>query len=105
MLKSTGRIRIVELDEVDWISGASNYVRLHRGQAADLHRASLQELETQLDPDRFVRVHRSAIVRTDRVRDLRPLDRGDYRLTLKDGTELKLSRGYRHHLPRLVGEG
>ena len=105
VIRSTGRIRVVDLAEVDWIAGAGNYVRLHRGESTDLYRASLNDLEKQLDPTRFVRIHRSAIVQVDRVRDLRPLDRGDYRLTLRDGTELKVSRSFRHQLPRLLGGG
>lgn len=92
------RILLVEVDEVDWIEAAGDYVRLHTGDASHLVRSTLHEVEDRLDPERFLRVHRSAIVRADRIRDLRPRSHGDYTLVLRDGTEVRMSRTYRERV-------
>jgi len=60
-------------------------------------------LEGRLDPRRFVRIHRSSIVNIDRVKELQPFFHGEYTVLLEDGTRLKLSRNYRHHLELLLG--
>ncbi|HEX7809302.1 MAG TPA: LytTR family DNA-binding domain-containing protein, partial [Thermoanaerobaculia bacterium] len=60
----------------------------------------MADVEKQLDPDRFVRVHRSAIVNIDRVKEMHPMFRGDCMLTLQDGTQLRLSRGRRDEFER-----
>jgi len=68
-----------------------------------LLRETMKYLERQLDPRRFVRVHRSTIVNLERVKELQPFYRGEYVLVLQEGTTLKLSRGYRGHLERMLG--
>ena len=100
MVKTRTRTYFVRLDEVDWIEAARNYVRLHVGAKTHLLRESLSHLETRLDPDRFVRIHRSAIVNLDRVKELAPALNGDYDVRLLDGTQLTLSRTYRRRLDR-----
>jgi two-component system LytT family response regulator len=84
---------------VDWIEGYGNYARLHVGKATHLVRTTLSALEQELDPARFARVHRSAIVALDRVRELQSLGGGEYRVLLSDGTRVPMSQRYRHRLP------
>ncbi len=88
------RWRIVEADEIDWIEGAGVYARLVVGERTFLLRTSLAELERRLDPERFVRIHRSTIARLDRVREVLGHAHGEYVLVLRDGTRLKVSRTY-----------
>ena len=95
------KVIVVNADEIDWIEGAGYYVSLHAGPKAHLLRETMAELETRLDPERFFRVHRSAIVNIERVREVHPLFRGDCQLVLSDGTELRLSRTRRAEFDRL----
>ena len=89
------KVVLVRAEDVDWIEAADYYVSLHVAGKSHLLRETMADLETQLDPDRFVRVHRSAIVNVDRVREMHPMFRGDCTLVLHDGTQLRLSRGRR----------
>lgn len=93
-LKKRDRMMMLDVEEIDWIEAADNYVSIHAGDRTHLLRATLTELEEQLDPDHFVRVHRSRIVNIDRVREVQPLGSGDCLLILHDGTELNSSRTY-----------
>ncbi len=94
VVRETGRIRLIDASSVRWISGAGNLVELHLDSGSVLHRESLQSLEQRLDPRRFLRIHRSSIVRIDVIEELRPLRRGDHEVHLNDGTILKLSRSH-----------
>ena len=96
------RIIFVEADEVDWVESQDNYVRLHRGGEAHLLREALSSLEDRLDPSKFLRIRRSALVNVARVRELRPLLNGEYLVVLKDGTRLRSSRRYRKNLDPLL---
>ena len=102
VIRSAGRVVFVETADVDWIEGAGSYVRLHVGSRSFLLRDTLRHLESSLDPDRFLRIHRSAMVNVRRVRELRPRSHGESRVILRDGTELKASRTYRDRLARLL---
>ena len=95
VLKSGGRVTFLDVGEVDWIEASGVYVNLHVGPKTHLYRSSVAHLLHRLDPKRFVRVHRSAAVNTERVQELQPRSHGDYTVLLKDGTELIMSRGYR----------
>jgi two-component system LytT family response regulator len=86
---------IVEAEEIDWIEAADYYVSVHTKNKSHLLRQSMEQIEKQLDPQRFFRIHRSAIVNIDRVREIHPLFRGDCALVLADGKQLKLSRSRR----------
>jgi two-component system, LytTR family, response regulator len=97
-VKSAGRTFFLRVAEIDWIEAADYYVRIHVGKVAHLLRESLNTLETRLDPTQFFRVHRSAIVNIDRIRELQPYFHGNYVLILHDGTKLKLSRARRDRL-------
>jgi two-component system, LytTR family, response regulator len=96
-------LRVVDLAEVDWISAADNYVTLHTAGREYLLRDTMARLEQQLDPAQFVRIHRSAIVRVDRIRELLPAFHGDYTVILKDGARLTLTRGYRPKMEEALG--
>jgi two-component system LytT family response regulator len=102
VVRSGGRILILRVSEIDWIEAASNYVRLHAGGREYLLRETMTALEGKLDPTDFVRIHRSTIVRVDRIRELEPLFQGDYVVILDDSTRLTSSRGYREKLQELL---
>jgi len=102
VVRSGGRILILRVADVDWVEAASNYVRLHAGGKEYLLRETMTALEAKLDPNDFVRIHRSTIVRVDKIRELEPLFQGDYVVILDDGTRLTSSRGYRDKLQDLL---
>lgn len=97
-IKSHGRVTWVDIADVDWLEAQGNYVALHTGSQAHLLRRPLTQLERQLDPGRFVRIHRRIIVAVDRIGVVDSLGGGDGLVRLKDGTELRLSRGFRDGL-------
>ncbi|MDQ6827766.1 MAG: LytTR family transcriptional regulator [Gemmatimonadota bacterium] len=88
----------VRLSEVDWIDGSGKYVRLHSANGKPLLRTPLGKLYAQLDPSRFARIHRSAIVNLDCVKAMQRYFPGDYVVILRSGTRLRLSRSYRQEL-------
>jgi two-component system, LytTR family, response regulator len=102
-IRSGDRVHIVRLDDLDWAETAGNYVRLHFGREAYLHRESLHHFESTLDPRRFVRIHRSTIVNIDRVQQLLPSFQRKFTLVLRDGTRLTLAPPYRRLLEALIG--
>jgi two-component system LytT family response regulator len=103
VVKSGGRVFFIRADEIDWVEAAGNYAKLHTGSEAHLLRETMNALETRLDPDVFVRIHRCHIVNIERIRELQPLFNGEYVVFLKDGTRLTLSRGYREKLQERIG--
>jgi two-component system LytT family response regulator len=102
VVRSGGRILILRVEDIDWLEAASNYVRIHAGGRQYLLRDTMSNLEARLNPEQFVRIHRSTIVRMDRIKELEPLFQGDYVLILEDGTRLTSSRGYRDKLQSLL---
>ncbi len=102
VLKSAGRVSFLKVDEVDWVEAEGNYVRLHVGAHSHLLRETMKNIEGRLDPDRFIRIHRSTIVNTDRIKELHPLFHGEYAVILRDGTRLTASRGPDNKLRRLL---
>lgn len=99
LVRGRDRAVFLELSEVRWFEAEQNYVRLHTAGGSHLVRGTLAALEERLDPRHFLRIHRSRIVNTAHVRELRPWSHGDYQVVLRDGTELTLSRRYRDRLP------
>jgi two-component system, LytTR family, response regulator len=97
------RIRVIDVHEIDCIIAGGNYVRLMAGGREHLLRDTLEGLLAELDPQQFVRIHRSAIVRIDRVREFKPLPSGDCTVILRDGTSLTLSRTYRDRVNQALG--
>src|SRR5436309_2022562 len=98
LVEDAGRSFFVRTADVDWIEAAKNYVRLHVGDRTHLLRSTLAALEQRLDPERFRRINRSALVNLDRVRELQPWFHGDAIIILHTGTRVTLSRRYRHNL-------
>jgi two-component system LytT family response regulator len=105
VIQSGGRLSFLNADEIDWIEAEGNYLRIHTGQKAHLLRDTMSGIEARLDPSRFVRIHKSTIVNTDRIREIQPLFNGAHSVLLRDGTRLTWSRGYREQLRALTGEG
>ena len=103
VVKSNGRLFFLRTDEIDWIEAAGNYVKLHVGKKAHLHRETMNAIEARLDQRMFFRIHRSRIVNMERVKELHPWFNGDYAVILRDGTKLMLSRGYREKLQERLG--
>ncbi len=101
-IRTGKRVFFLKADEIDWIEAEGNSVRLHTGTQSHVIRASISSLESELDPEKFVRIHRSTIVNVDRVRWLEPSTHGNYRVTLHDGTQLILRR--KEKLQQLTGK-
>ena len=97
-VRTNGRVVFIKVDDIDWIEASDNYVCLHCGKDTHVLRETMSQAESRLDPARFLRVHRSAIVNLDRIRELQPWFRGDYRVILRDGTELTLTKSHREKL-------
>jgi len=92
------RFVLVRVVDVDWIEAAANYVRLNAKGRGFMLRRTLGEIEQQLDPQHFTRIHRSTIVNTSRIREVRPEPFGDFTVVLLDGRNLRMSRTYRERL-------
>lgn len=104
MVKSASRIQFVAVDEINWVEAAGDYVRLHTDERSHLLRETMKGMEARLDPDRFVRLHRSTLVRLDFVQEIRSSDSGQYDVVLEDGTRRSLSRSGRERLEEALGE-
>src|SRR5262245_12192350 len=104
IVKSAGRVFFIRTEEIDWIEAEGYYARLHVGGKSHLLRETLTNLESQLDQNRFLRIHRSTIVNLERIRELQTQSHGECAVVLIDGTQLKLSRGYRDRLTTLLGQ-
>lgn len=102
VVKASGRVYFLKIDEIDWIEAEGNYVRLHVGANSHLLRETMKGMEAALDPDRFIRIHRSTIVNTERIRELQPLFHGEYAVILQDGTRLVASRGPENRLRKML---
>ena len=103
-IKLTGRTILLPTDEIDWIETHGNYLKVYAGRESHLIRATMQSLETKLDPEKFVRVHRSVIVNLEKVKEIYPRSNGDQDLVLQNGQQLMLSRNYRDKFFNLLGE-
>jgi len=101
VVRHAGRIVFVAVEQIDWIEAADNYVYLHAGSESHLIRGSLKTIESRLGPN-FVRIHRSAIVNLERIRELQPSFHGEFTVVLEDGAQLTSSRNYGEPLRRLV---
>jgi two-component system LytT family response regulator len=104
VVKSGGSTRFVRVTEIDWIEAAGVYVNLHVAGRQLLYRASLHELAERLDPRRFVRVHRSAIVNIESIMQLKPTSHGEFDVVLKNGARTRVSRSYRAQLENRLGQ-
>jgi two-component system, LytTR family, response regulator len=103
-IKLTGRTILLPTDEVDWIETHGNYLKVHTGRESHLIRGTMQSLETKLDPEKFVRVHRSVIVNVEKIKEIYPRSNGDQDLVLQNGRQLMLSRNYRDKFFAALGD-
>ena len=102
-IKLTGRTILLPADEIDWIETHGNYLKVHAGPESHLIRGTMQSLETKLNPEQFVRVHRSVIVNVEKIKEIYPRSNGDQDLVLQNGRQLMLSRNYRDRFFELLG--
>lgn len=93
-VKSNGRTIFILTKEIDWIGAANNYLELHVAREIHLLRGTMAQLETQLDPTKFARIHRSTLVNITRIKEMKPLFNKDHILILNDNTQLTVSRTY-----------
>jgi two-component system, LytTR family, response regulator len=104
VVKSGGTTRFIRVMDIDWIESAGVYVNLHVAGKELLYRAALNELAEKLDPMRFVRVHRSAIVNIESIVQLQPISHGEFEVVLKNGSRPRVSRTYRAQLEKRLGQ-
>ncbi len=102
-LKTEGRTTLLDVGAIDWIEAVGSSVRIHARPSSSMLRTTLAELEASLDPARFFRIHRSAIVNLDRVKHFEHWSHGDYLVVLANGTELRLSRSRKPALEEVLG--
>jgi len=102
LLKSSGEIFFLKVDEIDWIEAEGDYMKFHVAGKTHLLRETMARLEVRLNAKRFIRIHRSTIVNIDRVRKLTPAFAGEYAVVLADGTKLRLSRGYHERMQTVM---
>lgn len=102
VIRTRGKVSFLKPSEIDWIEADGKYVKLHTGRETHTVRQRLGRLEARLAPHGFVRVHRSAIVNVDRIKELEPWFHGEYVVILKDGTKLTSSAAHSEALHRIV---
>jgi two-component system LytT family response regulator len=103
-IKLAGRTILLPTDEIDWIETYGNYLKVHAGRESHLIRGTMQSLEAKLDPERFVRVHRSVIVNIEKIKEIYPRSNGDQDLVLQNGQQLMMSRNYRDKFFAILGD-
>jgi two-component system LytT family response regulator len=102
VIKANGRVVFLDLDNIEWVEAAANYVRLNVGKESYLFRETISRVSERLDASHFVRIHRSTIVNVRKIKELIPVNSGEYVVVLKSGRELSCSRGYRAALQEIV---
>jgi two-component system LytT family response regulator len=102
IVKSSGRVFFVRTEDIDWVEASGNYVKIHTKSDAHLLRESMKNMEVKLDPKTFVRIHRSAIVNIDSIKELEPWFHGEYIVIMRDGTRLTASRVFSDRLSALI---
>jgi len=101
-VRNAGKVSFVSVDDLVWIEAAEDYITLHTMTGTMTTRASIGAIEKQLDPSRFVRIHRSTIVNLHHIKELRPMDHGEFSALLRHGTTLTVSRTYKKRLATLL---
>jgi two-component system LytT family response regulator len=104
VVKAGGTTRFIRVIDIDWIEAAGVYVTLHVGGKELLYRAALNDLAEKLDPRRFVRVHRSALINIESILQLEPISHGEFEAVLKNGSRTRVSRTYRVQLEKRLGQ-
>jgi two-component system LytT family response regulator len=102
-VRSAGKTIFVDSGDVEWIEAAENYVQLNVGRTGHLLHVTMNALEKSLDPEVFLRIHRSIIVNVGRIKELQPAMHGEYVVTLENGVRLQSGRAYHERLKALAG--
>ena len=102
VIRAKGRVIFLDLQDIDWVEAAANYVRLNVGKESHLLRETIARTSERLNPAQFIRIHRSTIVNVRKIKELIPVNSGEYIVVLKNGKELSCSRGYRALLQRVI---
>ncbi len=102
VIRAKGRVVFLNLSEIDWIEASANYVRLNVGKESHLFRETIGRISERLNPNHFVRIHRSTIVNLRKIKELIPVNSGEYIVILENGKELSCSRGYRAALESMI---
>lgn len=101
-IKESGEITRVAINSIEWVDAAGDYMCIHASNETHILRRTMKELEEELNPQRFQRIHRSAIVNLDQVEKLCSRQNGEYHLVLRNGKELKVSRSYKERIKKLI---
>lgn len=96
LVKANGRLIVVQSNDIDWIEAWGDYIRLHCNSKSYIVHQKIGDIQAKLDPNRFFRINRSAIINIDRIKEMEPMNHGDYLVILQDNTRLHLSRNYRN---------
>jgi two-component system, LytTR family, response regulator len=102
IVRTKGRIFFLDVSEIDWIEAAGNYVKLHTATENHLIRSTMKSMAEKLDPKDFIRIHKSSIVRLDKIKHIQPWFNGEYIVTLYNNEKLTLSRSYRKNFKDLL---
>jgi len=101
-VRTAGKTVFVEVEDIDWFEAAENYVQLHAGRAEHLLHVTMNNLAKSLDPELFLRIHRSIIVNVRRIKELQPVSHGEYVITLANGVRLQSGRMYSDRVKTLA---
>ncbi|WP_258806842.1 LytTR family DNA-binding domain-containing protein [Pseudidiomarina sp. CB1] len=101
-IKESGEITRVAINSIEWVDAAGDYMCIHAANETHILRRTMKELEEELNPNRFQRIHRSAIVNLDQIEKLCSRQNGEYHIVLKNGKELKVSRSYKERIKKLI---
>ncbi|CAB0149985.1 Transcriptional regulatory protein YehT [Pseudidiomarina piscicola] len=101
-IKESGEITRVAINAIEWVDAAGDYMCIHANNETHILRRTMKELEDELNPNRFQRIHRSAIVNLEQIEKLCSRQNGEYHIILKNGKELKVSRSYKERIKRLI---
>lgn len=104
IVKTNGRIIFLKIEDIDWMEAAGNYVNLHVGNESHLVRETMNNIEKQLNPQKFIRIHRSTIININKIKELQPYFNGEYKVVLQNNTHVILSRGYRENFTSVLGK-
>lgn len=102
LVKDSEKNVFIDVADIHWIECSGNYLKLHLSQKSHMIRSSLKNLQSKLDPYKFVRIHRSSMVNILEVEEIEPWFSGDFKVVLKSGKELRMSRNYKDNFDRFT---
>ena len=105
VVRCGGRATSIDLDSIEWIEAAANYIKIHAGDAQYVVRQKISTMEQQLPAEKFVRIHRCLIVSLNHVKELQPCGNGEFVVVLRTAKELPLGRTYRTHVENTLKQG